>query len=116
MARPGDFKMSITYLEMGGYVSWIDPGVWGALLITKEQADELDATMATVTDSPNQESSDLEMQEWRKARVEFRRAMSDTLTPDQLEVRLKKLLAPQQFENYRSTSGSSPTGAATWTQ
>jgi hypothetical protein len=34
----------------------------------------------------------------------------------QLEERLEKLLTPEQFENYRSTSGSSPTGATTWSQ
>lgn len=41
LAAPGDLKMSITHLEMGGVASWVDPGIWGALLITKAQADEI---------------------------------------------------------------------------
>lgn len=91
LAAPGDLKMSITHLEMGGVESWVDPGIWGALLITKAQADEInrhwDATLAALSVTPPKDKTDSEKEEWHSAVKEFRRGLKEILTPDQIEVR-----------------------------
>lgn len=88
---PRDLKMSITHLEMGGVASWVDPGIWWALLITKAQADEInrhwDATLAALSVTPPNDKTDSEKEEWQSAVKEFRRGLKEILTPDQIEVR-----------------------------
>ena len=83
--------MSITHLEMGGVASWVDPGIWWALLITKAQADEInrhwDATLAALSVTHPNDKTDSEKEEWQSAVKEFRRGLKEILTPDQIEVR-----------------------------
>jgi len=158
LAQPGELKMKLSVLDMGGVESWADPGTWGALLITKEQADELnrrwDETLAAFPGaSDDQAALDSEQQAWQSAVKEFQSVMREILAPDQMVLRheikkmahtlwkeirqedhqdgfnqkmqdfrpllqeqLEALLTPEQLENYRLTSGMSPTGASSWRQ
>jgi len=113
LAQPGELKMKLSVLGMGGVESWADPGTWGALLITKEQADELnrrwDETLAAFPGaSDDQAALDSEQQAWRSAVKEFQSGMAEILTPDQIELRneIKKMA----FDLWKETAP--PDGSA----
>ena len=92
LAQPGDLKMKLSALGMGGVESWTDPGTLGALLITKEQAEELnrrwdEALAAFPAASDDPDADDSEKNEWGLMTGEFQSGMAEILTPDQIELR-----------------------------
>jgi hypothetical protein len=98
LAQPGDLKMKLSVLGMGERESWADPGTWGALLITKEQAEELnrrwdEALAAFPAASDDPDADDSEKKEWGLMTREFQSGMAEILTPDQIELReeIKKM-------------------------
>jgi hypothetical protein len=92
LAQPGDLKMKLSALGMGGVESWTDPGTWGALLITKEQAEELnqrwdEALAAFPAASDDRGADDSAKKEWGLMTREFQIGMAEILTPDQIDLR-----------------------------